>query len=168
MNQTLTRTFYIACISFLILPFLIFMLGWLSLAVSIPLVLLCCGSLWWWLRKAEFPEIPFVENRRTIFFAFLLTTCWVFASGIGGFTYQNYDHYYRNAMLFDLTLREDPDLVLAFHTQGETIYWRFFDRDIPGSRELGEALSRESGYSLEDTPYVSGFAGSFSPPFNSY
>ena len=61
--------------------------------------------------------------------------------------------------LFDLTLREDPDLVLAFHTQGETIYWRFFDRDIPGSRELGESLSRESGYSLEDTPYVSGFAG---------
>ena len=61
--------------------------------------------------------------------------------------------------LFDLTLREDPDLVLAFHTQGETIYWRFFDRDIPGSRELGERLSHESGYSLEDTPYVSGFAG---------
>ena len=61
--------------------------------------------------------------------------------------------------LFELTLREEPDLVLAFHTQGETIYWRFFDRDIPGSRELGEHLSRESGYSLEDTPYVSGFAG---------
>ena len=61
--------------------------------------------------------------------------------------------------LYELTLREDPDLVLAFHTQGETIYWRFFDRDIPGSRELGEILSRRSGYPLEDTPYVSGFAG---------
>ena len=58
-----------------------------------------------------------------------------------------------------LTRREDPDLVLAFHTQGETIYWRFLDREVPGSRALGELLSEVSGYALEDAPYASGFAG---------
>ena len=58
-----------------------------------------------------------------------------------------------------LTRREDPDAVLAFHTQGEAIYWRFLDREVPGSRELGERLARASGYALEDTPYASGFAG---------
>ena len=58
-----------------------------------------------------------------------------------------------------LTRREDPDLVLAFHTQGEEIYWKFLDREIPGSRALGELLARVSGYSLEETPYASGFAG---------
>ena len=58
-----------------------------------------------------------------------------------------------------LTRREDPDLILAFHTQGETIYWRFLDREVPGSRELGERLAQVSGYALEETPYASGFAG---------
>ena len=58
-----------------------------------------------------------------------------------------------------LTRRLEPDLILAFHTQGEVIYWRFLDREVPGSRELGELLSRVSGYALEETPYASGFAG---------
>ena len=49
--------------------------------------------------------------------------------------------------------------MLAFHTQGETIYWRFLDREVPGSRELGEHMARASGYTLEDAPYASRFAG---------
>ena len=58
-----------------------------------------------------------------------------------------------------LTRQEDPALVLAFHTQGETIYWRFLDREVPGARALGERMAEASGYALEDTPYASGFAG---------
>ena len=53
----------------------------------------------------------------------------------------------------------DPALVLAYHTQGNVIYWQFRDYEIPGARELGEEFARISGYSLEDTPYESGFAG---------
>ena len=53
----------------------------------------------------------------------------------------------------------DPVLVLAYHAQGEVIYWQFKDYEVPGARELGEAFSRVSGYTLEDTPYESSFAG---------
>lgn len=53
----------------------------------------------------------------------------------------------------------DPALVLAFHTQGKVIYWQFQDVFVPGARELGERLAQVSGYSLEDTPYESAFAG---------
>ena len=53
----------------------------------------------------------------------------------------------------------DPDLVLAYHTQGNVIYWQFQDIFVPGARELGEDFSRTSGYSLEDTPFESSFAG---------
>ena len=53
----------------------------------------------------------------------------------------------------------DPDLVLAYHTQGKAIYWQFRDYPVPGARELGEEFARVSGYSLEDTPYESSFAG---------
>jgi len=53
----------------------------------------------------------------------------------------------------------DPALVLAYHSQGEEIYWKFQDYVVPGARALGEAFAAVSGYSLSDTPYASGFAG---------
>lgn len=53
----------------------------------------------------------------------------------------------------------DPALVLAYHTQGEVIYWQFRDYAVPGARELAEEFARLSGYALEDTPYDSSFAG---------
>ncbi|MBR4549307.1 MAG: peptidoglycan-binding protein [Oscillospiraceae bacterium] len=61
--------------------------------------------------------------------------------------------------LHDLTLRFDPALVQAWHSQGEVIYWRFLDYDPPGARALGERFAAVSGYTLAETPYASGFAG---------
>ncbi len=53
----------------------------------------------------------------------------------------------------------DPELVLAFHSQGQEIYWQFEDIFVPGAKELAEELSRVSGYAVADTPYQSAFAG---------
>lgn len=61
--------------------------------------------------------------------------------------------------LADYTRVLDPDLVLAYHTQGQVIYWQFLDYQVPGARELGEEFARLSGYELADTPYSSSFAG---------
>ena len=61
--------------------------------------------------------------------------------------------------LAELTEKLDPDLVLAYHSQGKEIYWQFRDYDVPGAKELGEVMARVSGYALADTPYESSFAG---------
>lgn len=53
----------------------------------------------------------------------------------------------------------DPALILAYHSQGNVIYWRFQDYEVPGAEELGEDFAAVSGYELSDTPYESGFAG---------
>lgn len=53
----------------------------------------------------------------------------------------------------------NPALVLAYHSQGEEIYWRFSDYEVPGAEELGKELAKVSGYTLSATPYASGFAG---------
>ena len=53
----------------------------------------------------------------------------------------------------------DPDLVLAYHSQGKEIYWQFRDYVVPGARELGEVMARVSGYTLAEVPYESAFAG---------
>ena len=61
--------------------------------------------------------------------------------------------------LAEFTEEIDPALVLAFHTQGEVIYWQFRDYEVPGAQELAKEFARVSGYALEDTPYESSFAG---------
>ena len=61
--------------------------------------------------------------------------------------------------LAEYTETVDPALVLAYHTQGEVIYWKFKDIDVPGAQALAEDFARTSGYALEDTPYQSAWAG---------
>jgi g-D-glutamyl-meso-diaminopimelate peptidase len=50
-------------------------------------------------------------------------------------------------------------LILAYHSQGEIIYYRFADYDPPRADEIGQELSRVSGYPLEVTPEFAGYAG---------
>lgn len=61
--------------------------------------------------------------------------------------------------LADYTLELDPALMLAFHSQGQEIYWQFGDITVPGARELGEDFARTSGYALTDPPENSSYAG---------
>lgn len=61
--------------------------------------------------------------------------------------------------IYNFTLIHDFYLILAYHSQGEVIYWQFLNYNPHRSREIGERLSQASGYSLEETPYDSSFAG---------
>ena len=53
----------------------------------------------------------------------------------------------------------DPDLVLAYHSQGKEIYWQFGGYEVPGARALGEDFARTSGYTLANVPEASAYAG---------
>ena len=59
--------------------------------------------------------------------------------------------------LYNFTLVNNFRLILAYHSQ--VIYWQFQDYNPPNSFEIGEEFARVSGYSLEETPYNSSFAG---------
>ena len=61
--------------------------------------------------------------------------------------------------LADLTEEIDPDLVLAYHTQGTVIYWQFRDIQVPGAETLARDFARTSGYDLEEVPAESANAG---------
>lgn len=61
--------------------------------------------------------------------------------------------------MYDFTLSLSPNLILAYHTQGEVIYWKFLDYEPTNSRAIADTFSAVSGYAVEDTPYASGFAG---------
>lgn len=61
--------------------------------------------------------------------------------------------------IYDFTLYHNFELVIAYHTQGEEIYWQFMGYEPPQSQEIGNIFSQASGYTLAETPYNSSFAG---------
>lgn len=63
------------------------------------------------------------------------------------------------AGLAALTRRLNPRLTLSYHSQGNVIYWKYLNIEPPDARRIGEDFAAVSGYTLEDVPYASGFAG---------
>lgn len=61
--------------------------------------------------------------------------------------------------MYDFTLALDPVLTLSYHTQGAVIYWRYLDYEPKNAKSIAETFSAVSGYTVEDTPFASGFAG---------
>ena len=61
--------------------------------------------------------------------------------------------------VYNFTLEHDFKLIIAYHTQGRVIYWKFLDFNPPNSETIGTQFANASGYTLEDTPYSSSFAG---------
>lgn len=59
----------------------------------------------------------------------------------------------------DFTLMIDPRLTLAYHSQGEVIYWNFMDLAPPESYPIGKVLAGVSGYTLEETYGIASYAG---------
>lgn len=59
----------------------------------------------------------------------------------------------------EFTKSRDFQLILAYHTQGEVIYWKYLNYNPVHSREIADYFASVSGYAVEETPIVSGYAG---------
>lgn len=61
--------------------------------------------------------------------------------------------------VYNFTLEHNFRLILAYHSQGEVIYWKYLDYLPPESYYIGQRFANSSGYSLDLTPPESSFAG---------
>ena len=123
---------------------------------------------------ADFPAIPFVDgwkaNLAGVDLNLQYPAKWLRAREIKfsqGFTRPAPRDYVGRAplsqreskVLAGYTEYIDPDLVLAYHSQGKEIYWTFLDYEVPGARELGERFAQVSGYTLAEPAPESSYAG---------
>ncbi len=61
--------------------------------------------------------------------------------------------------MYDFTLNHDFSLILAYHTQGEVIYWKYLNYNPVNSYEIAQKMAASSGYAISETPYQSAYAG---------
>lgn len=61
--------------------------------------------------------------------------------------------------LYNFTLRHNFSLMLTYHSQGRVIYYQYQDITPPGSEKIANLFAELSGYSAENVPENSSFAG---------
>ncbi|MCB2286910.1 M14 family metallopeptidase [Clostridium algidicarnis] len=61
--------------------------------------------------------------------------------------------------LADFTRAHNFRLVIAYHTQGEVIYWKYLNIIPNDSRKIAEIFSKASGYILSETTGIVSYAG---------
>lgn len=61
--------------------------------------------------------------------------------------------------MYDFTLQHDFKLILAYHTQGEIIFWRYLDFEPPGAEDIARQFARVSGYKLINEVETNSYAG---------
>lgn len=61
--------------------------------------------------------------------------------------------------IYNFTLSNNFEIILAYHTQGEVIYWKYLNLEPPESEKIGEEFSKISGYELDDVVDTGSYAG---------
>ena len=95
MRKYLSKGLYAAIYGYLILPFLIFSLGWLKIYIAIPIVLLLIICYFKICKESTEVWLPQMtqDNIIKILFIIGVIALWVYFSGIGKFVFQNTDQY---------------------------------------------------------------------------
>lgn len=126
-NQTISRIFTGTALTWLTIPLMIFLFGWLKIYIAIALAVGVMISVCLAVYKSPVWEMPRVSKKEisVIIFCAVLIAGWIFTSGIGGYMFQNDDFYYRNAVLKDLVNNDFP---VIFDDEGYALvyYFAFF------------------------------------------
>jgi len=110
MKQKLDRIMFETSVVYIALPVFIFLAGWLRLTVAIPACVIFLISLYMMLKNRP-DTISWHLTRAqwgVVLASFLILALWVFFSGQGGFSFQNSDFHYRNAIFRDLIEKPWP------------------------------------------------------------
>lgn len=137
---------------YVLLPFLIFSLGWMKWYFAIPIAFILLGCFWKTCKESPslwMPDMNF-DNVMKILFILAVIALWVYYSGIGKFVFQNTDHQYRNG-IFNLLVQSDWPVISSKILPGNTsksalIYYIGFW--MP-SAVIGKLFGLGAGYCMQ-------------------
>ena len=106
---------------YLIIPFIIFLLGWVKLIISIPVSLIVIYIVYLLYRdsKQNYQE-TFTITKSTFWGIVIVLTLWLLMLGVIGFFPQSGDMFGRNAMFRDLIIYEWP---VIYEKTGAVVYY---------------------------------------------
>lgn len=61
--------------------------------------------------------------------------------------------------IYNFTLQHNFQLMINYHTQGRVIYYKYQEMTPPNSLQIANTFSKASGYSIEEIPTESSYAG---------
>ena len=112
MGHRLDRVMYYISILYIALPVFVFLAGWLRLAVAVPVCILFLISVFFTMKNRP-EQIKWHISKKQwgiVIASLIILAVWVFFSGQGGFSFQNGDYHYRNAIFRDLIDKSWPVL----------------------------------------------------------
>ena len=94
---------------YIVLPILIFFIGWCNNLTATVGTLIIIASLYFSYKNA--PKLWIPKNKKELFFLFslfLIALVWTYLAGIGALAFQNFDHSFRNTIFELLVSRSWP------------------------------------------------------------
>ncbi|MFV0529714.1 MAG: hypothetical protein ACK5MN_13485 [Lachnospiraceae bacterium] len=106
-NNGTSRIGVLAGYAYLGITFLVFAFGWMKWYIALPVAICFILSFYLAARTAPTLWVPEFSRKNLLLLLAILAVIllWVWFSGIGGFSYQNSDHVYRNST-FELLVSE--------------------------------------------------------------
>lgn len=107
-----SKTFAILSYIYILLPIIIFLIGWCNPLIATVGTLICLVSLYFACKNA--PELWSPDSKRGYFFIcglFIISLVWVYFSGIGALVFQNMDHNCRNP-IFELLINNSWPVIV--------------------------------------------------------
>jgi hypothetical protein len=117
---------------YLAVPLIIFSIGWLKIIFAIFFVAALAFGIWKANQDFEFQAEKTSDSIKFFLISLLIASVWVYFSGIGGYTFQNWDFEARNAVFHDLInhnwpviydYRHEPDYRSLFGDTAAMVYY---------------------------------------------
>lgn len=134
---------------YLLLPFILFAMGWMKNWIAIPMVIILLFCYYMMVRHAPAlwrPEFT-RDNIEKMLLIFVMICIWVYMSGIGKLVFQNTDHTARNA-IFDILVQYDWPIIGTDGNGNTTSLIYYIGYWIP-SAAVGKVFGLHAGYLMQ-------------------
>lgn len=138
------RVILMAAECYILLPVIIFLFGWLKFVYAFVGCIVIAGlavTLYKSLIRSYVNPVDIITKNISFWISIVVIACiWVYMSGIGGYVYQNSDHWVRNPIFNDLStyswpvfydLSTEPETVKSICGSGRVAFSYYFSWWLP-------------------------------------